>query len=101
MFTKIKDFFKKWWGLILVPIGLFILSLFGKKSNNSYIEKEIKEEKKVIEETTKTIESIESKVEIVEDVVEEVLSDVNDTIEDNLEDKKIRDEKAKNFFPGL
>lgn len=101
MFTKIKEFFKKWWGLIFVPIGLVILSLLRKKSNNSYIEKEIKEEKKAVEETVKTIEVTESKVETAEKVIEEVMSDVEHTIEDNLEDKKIRDEKAKDFFPGI
>lgn len=101
MWNKIKEFFKKYWGLIIVPIGLFILALFGKKSNKSYIEKEIKEEKAVIEEELKVVEKTEDRVEVVEKAVEEIVNDVEHIIEDNLEDKKVRDEKASSFFPGL
>ena len=101
MWNKVKEFFKKWWGLIFVPIGLFILSLLGKKSDKSYVEKELKEEKKVVEETIKEIDKTEEKVELVEEVVEEIADNVEHIIEDNLEDKKVRDEKASNFFPGL
>lgn len=101
MWNKAKEFFKKWWGLIFVPIGLFIIHLFKKDNHKDYVEKELKEEKKVVEEVSKEIEKTEEKVVLVEEAVEDIVSDVKHTIEDNLEDKKLRDEKAKEFFPGL
>ena len=97
MWNKIK----KYWALIFVPIGLFILALFKRNTNNSYVKKELKEEKAVIEEELKVVEKTEDRVEVVEKAVEEIVNDVEHIIEDNLEDKKVRDEKASSFFPGL
>lgn len=101
MWNKIKEFCKKWWGLIFVPVGIFILHLFKKDNHKDYVEKELKEEKEVVEELSKEIVKTEEKVVSVEEAVEEITSDIKHTIENTLEDKKLRDEKAKEFFPGL
>ena len=100
MWNKIKEFFKKFWGLIFIPLGIFIVNLFF-KDNSSEIKKEIKEEKKEIKEDTKQVVKKEEAVEKTEEKVIKINEETKGVIEDNLDDKEARDEKASSFFPGL
>ena len=99
MWNKIKTFFKKFWGLVFVPIGLFLAHLFF--SSNKSNKKEIKEEKKEVKQQEKVVREEVKKVEKQEIVVEEKIEGVKKIIKENLKDKAVRDEKANKYLPNI
>ena len=59
MWKKLQEFFKKAWWVVLVPIGLFVLSLVFKDNEN--LRKLIKEKQKEIKKDEKKSDQINSK----------------------------------------
>ena len=77
IWTKIKNFFKKGWTLLIIPIGALIIRLlFG--SSKDKLEVEIKEQSKQIKDLGSDIEdankSVEDKESEVLNKIEEVES---------------------------
>ena len=101
MWEKIKAFFKKFWYIILVPAGLFILHLFTGSKRDAKLEEREKIQKKEVKEDKKAVEKTEKEVIKVEKKVEKSIEEVKETIQENLEDKAVRDEKASKYLPNL
>ena len=101
MWTKIKEFFKRFWYLGLVPIGACLLHLFVGSKKDAKLEEREKIQKKEVKEDKKAVEKTEKEVIKEEKKVEEVVEEVKKVIQDNLEDKAVRDEKASKYLPNL
>lgn len=96
--NPVCNFFKKFWYIILLPAGAFIISILFRKPNAT---KEIKEDIKAIEKEARQVEEISEVIEEAETIVLEQVEDVKEVLQENIDSKEIRDTKAKEFFPGL
>lgn len=97
---KIKQFFKKFWWLILVPVGLFLLTKIFQK-DSSELKSLIKEKKVEIKKVDIAIK--EKKVEVIkakEKLKTEVLN-TEEVVNTNLDNKEKRDEDAKQYFKDI
>ena len=60
--NKLKESLKKWWGLMFVPVGIFVMGLLFPRSK-SQAKEDIKEAKKEVEEEKKEVEEVKEHVE--------------------------------------
>lgn len=97
MWEKIKNFFKTFYWLFLIPIVVFILSkLFGR--DTSYLNKKIKEKKQEIKKEEKEIEKEKKKAETKKEELEETLEDTKKTQTQIDTKSELRDKQAEEFF---
>lgn len=75
MWNTIKNFFKKGWTLLILPMGMFFISLF-RKSSKSELKKKIKEEEKEIKEIQKAVEEKKEQIEEQEEVIEKQVGEI-------------------------
>lgn len=94
-------FFKKCWYLFFLPIGLFLGAVLLNRKTEDSVKKEIKEVKTEIKEQKEEIQEQVEVVEATEQKVEEVKKQLDETISNNLDNKRVRDNKSKEFFPNL
>lgn len=99
MWKKLQEFFKKAWWVVLVPIGLFVLSLVFKDNEN--LRKLIKEKQKEIRKDEKNVKTSEEEKKKSEENLDEATEKVKDTMDAISGNKEERDEQAKKFFPNL
>jgi peptidoglycan hydrolase CwlO-like protein len=95
-----KEMIKKFFWYALIPIGLFILSVIFKK-DTSNLNDLIKKKKEEIKNTDKKIKDQEEQVKDSKKELDIVVDDIEKVKEKNLDNKKERDEEAKDFFPNL
>ena len=100
LWEGIKNFFKKFWYVILVPIGLFFAHLLFKDSN-SELKKEIKKEEKEIKKETKEIKKQEAATDKKEEEVKQQIADVQETTEKQKESQEQRKAEIEEILPGL
>lgn len=100
MMKKIKEFFRKFWWVIFIPLIAFVISRYSKRPYSEVI-KEIRDTKKDIKEKDKEIEVVKKEEEEKKKEVEKQTEKVEEVIEKNVENKEERDKKASKFFPNL
>jgi len=98
LWKGIVNFFKKGWTLLILPIGLFIISLFIKKKEGK---KEIKEKEKEIKADKKEIEKKEKEVITKEKEVEKVSEEAKEMIEKQKQSKQKRETELSDILPDL
>ena len=97
LWEGIKNFFEKFWYLILVPIGLFLVHLIFRDSNK----KEIKEKEKEIKKEEKEIKKQEDVVEKKETELKKETQDVKETVEKQKESQEQKKAELSDILPGL
>ena len=98
--NKIKEFFKKFWWLVFIPLLSFLIAIKSKKPYDE-VKEEIKKSKEKIKEKDKEIKTAEKEEEKAKEEVKKKVEDIEKVLDDNLEKKEKRDEEAKKFFPGV
>lgn len=97
MWSKIKEFFSKFWWLFLVPIGLFVIHVIFRKETPE-LDKLIKEKKKEIKESSKKVEDAKIEVEDAKSVLEDSVEKAEKANERISSEAEERDKKAEEFF---
>lgn len=97
IWTKIVNFFKKGWTLLIIPVILFIIRLFTGKGKDKELKKEIKEINKEIKEEKKDIQKQTTSVEKKEDIVEQKVQEVKDEVENHQKNK----DDISEILPGI
>ena len=105
--NKLKESLKKWWGLMFVPVGIFVMGLLFPRSK-SQAKEDIKEAKKEVEEEKKEVEEVKAKVDETlevgkdkEEVLEATLEEVKEHVEEQKSEVAKQNAKLEEFLPGL
>lgn len=100
--VKVKEFFKKIWWVIFVPIGAFIIARFVKKnSSDAEIKQEIKETKKEIKKEEKEIKKEEEHLQKQETEIKQEIKDCKQVLEEQKEEKQKQEAELAEILPGL
>lgn len=97
MWDKIKNFFKKIWWVVLVPVGILLFHLVFRRETPE-LDRLIKDKKKEIDKTAEEVEKAESSSETSEDVLKRSLDEASKTTEQIESDALKRDQQAEEFF---
>lgn len=97
MLEKIKEFFKRFWWVFLVPIAVTILHAFFRKATPG-LDRLIKEKQKEIKENKKDIEKNEQTKEEAKESLENAIESSKATLGGIAGDSAERDKKAEDFF---
>ena len=97
MWDKIKNFFKKIWWVVLVPVGILLVHLIFRKETPE-LDRLIKDKKKEIDKTAGNVEKAESLLETSEESLERSLDEASKTTEQIESDALKRDQRAEEFF---
>ena len=97
MWSKIKEFFSKFWWIVLIPIALFVIHTVFRKETPE-LDKLIKDKQNEIKETYKEVEKAKSEVEKAKEDLESKVEDIKVTVSEIKSDVKERDEKSQEFF---
>jgi uncharacterized membrane-anchored protein YhcB (DUF1043 family) len=93
---SIQAFFEKFWLVVLVPIGLFIVALFTRKKNTSGAA-EINDLKQEIKQDCQDIEAHEAEVKETEEKLSQQIEDLHQEPEQKAE----LDDQVSDILPGL
>ena len=97
MWEKIKEFFKKFWWMLLVPIGLFIAHVVLRKETPE-LDRLIKEKQKEIKNQESLVEDLSKEASKSETALEHAVEDAEAVLEQVSSDSEQRDKKAEEFF---
>ena len=97
MWEKIKEFLKKFWWMLLVPIGLFIAHVVLRKETPE-LDKLIKEKQKEIKNQESLVDDLSKDASQSETALERAIEDTKAVLEQVSSDSEQRDEKAEEFF---
>ena len=97
MWSKIKEFFKRFWWLALVPLVLFVLHTVFRRETPE-LDRLIKDKKKEIDSLNKQVNKDSKEAEEAEASLKDSVAKAESTLSDSLKDSKKRDEKAEEFF---
>jgi hypothetical protein len=97
--SNMKNFFKKFWWYLMIPIGLFFLSYVLRK-DTSQLKKQIVSKKEEIKKKEAIVEKEKEEFKKFEGDLVKAKETTQKTLDHNLEKKNERDEKAKDYFPN-
>ena len=97
MWEKIKEFFKKFWWMLLVPIGLFIAHVVLRKETPE-LDRLIKEKQKEIKSQESLVEDLSKDASQSETALEHTIEKTEAVLEQISSESEQRDEKAEEFF---
>lgn len=97
MWEKIKEFFKKFWWMLLVPIGLFIAHVVLRKETPE-LDRLIKEKQKEIKNQESLVEDLSKEASKSETALEHAVEDAEAVLEQVSSDSEQRDKKVEEFF---
>lgn len=97
MIEKIKNFFKRFWWVFLVPIGIFIFHLIFKKETPG-LDRLIKEKQKEIKENKKEVDKNEQSKDKAKESLENAIESSKTALGGIAEDSAERDKRAEEFF---
>ena len=100
LWEGIKNFFKKFWYVILVPVGLFLIHLIFKDPDKE-LKKEIKEEEKEIKKEEKEIKKQEEVVEKKETNLKQETQKTEDLVKEQKESQEQKKANLSDILPGL
>jgi len=101
LWNGIKKVLKYAWIGIIVPVVLFLINLFIKKSDNKEIKKEIKNIEKEVKEDKQDLKQQENTVIKIEKDLNKEIQDIKETLDNNKESNEKRKEDIKEFLVDL